>query len=78
MFTGLIADLGEIEAIERGPEGARLRIGTALASRLGGAGARPLAGGRGAPDLEQAERALAMSWEASGDDLLVRARLREW
>ena len=36
MFTGLIADLGEIEAIEQGSEGARLRIGTALASRLGG------------------------------------------
>jgi diaminohydroxyphosphoribosylaminopyrimidine deaminase/5-amino-6-(5-phosphoribosylamino)uracil reductase len=45
---------------------------------LGGEGSRPLAGGRGAPDLEHAERALAMSWEASGEDLLVRARLREW
>ena len=32
----------------------------------------------GAPDLETAKRALAMSWEASGDDLLVRARMREW
>jgi riboflavin synthase len=32
MFTGLIQDLGEVEAVERGAEGARLRI----ASRLGG------------------------------------------
>ncbi len=45
---------------------------------LGGEGSRPLAAGRGAPDLEHAERALSMDWEASGDDLLVRARLREW
>jgi len=35
VFTGLVADLGEIEAIEQGAEGARLRIGTALADGLG-------------------------------------------
>jgi diaminohydroxyphosphoribosylaminopyrimidine deaminase/5-amino-6-(5-phosphoribosylamino)uracil reductase len=45
---------------------------------LGGAGARPLAGGEGATRLADAQRALAMEWERSGDDLLVRARLREW
>ncbi len=36
MFTGLVADLGEIAAIERGPDGARLRIATTLAPQLGG------------------------------------------
>ena len=35
MFTGLVADLGEVEAIEQGADGARLRIGTALADGLG-------------------------------------------
>ena len=35
MFTGLVADLGEVEAIEQGGDGARLRIGTALADGLG-------------------------------------------
>jgi riboflavin synthase len=34
VFTGLVADLGEVKAIEQGPEGARLRIGTTLAARL--------------------------------------------
>ena len=35
MFTGLVADLGEVEAIDQGGDGARLRIGTALADGLG-------------------------------------------
>ena len=35
MFTGLVADLGTLEAIEQGPDGARLRSGTALADGLG-------------------------------------------
>ncbi len=34
MFTGLVADLGRVEVIEAGPEGARLRIATELASGL--------------------------------------------
>ncbi len=34
MFTGLIADLGTLEALERGDEGARLRIATRLAAEL--------------------------------------------
>jgi diaminohydroxyphosphoribosylaminopyrimidine deaminase / 5-amino-6-(5-phosphoribosylamino)uracil reductase len=45
---------------------------------LGGAGARPLAGGVGAPLIADATPALAMDWERSGRDLLIRARLREW
>lgn len=34
MFTGLIADLGEVEAVEATGDGARLRVRTALASEL--------------------------------------------
>jgi diaminohydroxyphosphoribosylaminopyrimidine deaminase/5-amino-6-(5-phosphoribosylamino)uracil reductase len=45
---------------------------------VGGGEAPPIAAGAGAGTIEAAERALAMEWEASGDDLLVRARLREW
>ena len=35
-------------------------------------------GGAGAGGIEAAERALAVEWERSGEDLLVRARMREW
>ncbi len=35
MFTGLIADLGRVEAIERDGDGTTLRISTALAGELG-------------------------------------------
>ncbi|HET9593653.1 MAG TPA: riboflavin synthase [Solirubrobacterales bacterium] len=34
MFTGLIEDLGKVEAIERGDDGARLRIATTLAPEI--------------------------------------------
>jgi riboflavin synthase len=34
MFTGLIEDLGTVEAIDRGDDGARLRISTSLASEV--------------------------------------------
>lgn len=34
MFTGLIEDVGEIEAVETGAEGARLRIATRLGSEI--------------------------------------------
>jgi riboflavin synthase len=35
MFTGLIADLGSVSALEHGEAGARLRIATTLAGELG-------------------------------------------
>lgn len=35
MFTGLIQDIGRVEAVERGEDGARLRIATNLASEIG-------------------------------------------
>jgi len=45
---------------------------------LGGGDARPLIGGAGAAEIGAAERALAVDWEPVGEDLLVRARMREW
>ncbi len=44
---------------------------------LGGAG-RPLYSGLGPRTIADATRPLAMDWERVGEDLLVRARLREW
>jgi len=35
MFTGIVSELGEVEAVESGAEGARIRIRAALASELG-------------------------------------------
>ena len=35
MFTGLIQDVGTVEAIESGADGARLRIATALGAEIG-------------------------------------------
>jgi riboflavin synthase len=34
VFTGLIQDVGEVESVESGSEGARLRIATSLASEI--------------------------------------------
>jgi diaminohydroxyphosphoribosylaminopyrimidine deaminase/5-amino-6-(5-phosphoribosylamino)uracil reductase len=45
---------------------------------VGGMLARPLIAGNGAMMLPDAIAANEMTWERSGDDLLVRARLREW
>ncbi len=45
---------------------------------LGGAQARPLLGGNGAARLRDGERALAVDWEPVGEDMLARARMREW
>lgn len=36
MFTGLIEDIGTVETIESGPDGARLRIATGLGSEIAG------------------------------------------
>jgi diaminohydroxyphosphoribosylaminopyrimidine deaminase/5-amino-6-(5-phosphoribosylamino)uracil reductase len=45
---------------------------------LGGADARPLLGGIGAPRMSEADRALAVEWRTSGDDMLALVRMREW
>ena len=34
MFTGIVREVGTVEAIERGPDGARLRVAAALAGEL--------------------------------------------
>ena len=49
-----------------------------IAPILLGGGARPVVEGRGVSEIERAQRALATESERIGDDLLVRARLREW
>jgi len=67
-LAGSFRDAGEIDEL-------RLFVAPLV---LGGAGARTLIAGEGAGTVAEAERALAMEWERSGDDLLVRARLREW
>jgi diaminohydroxyphosphoribosylaminopyrimidine deaminase/5-amino-6-(5-phosphoribosylamino)uracil reductase len=67
-LAGSFLDAGEIDEL-------RLFIAPIV---LGGAGARPLAAGAGAPVIADATPVLAMETERSGEDLLVRARLREW
>jgi diaminohydroxyphosphoribosylaminopyrimidine deaminase / 5-amino-6-(5-phosphoribosylamino)uracil reductase len=67
-LAGSFLDAGEIDQL-------RLFIAPIV---LGGAGARPLAGGKGADQIADATPALAVEWERSDGDLLVRARLREW
>jgi diaminohydroxyphosphoribosylaminopyrimidine deaminase / 5-amino-6-(5-phosphoribosylamino)uracil reductase len=67
-LAGSFLDAGEIDEF-------RLFVAPIV---LGGSESRPLAGGRGADSLAQAQRALAVESEPSGDDLLIRARLREW
>ncbi len=49
-----------------------------IAPLLLGADARPLLAGEGAGAVADATRALAVDFDRSGEDLLVRARLREW
>jgi len=41
-------------------------------------GGRPLAAGEGPGAIVDAVRPIAVDWEPSGEDMLVRARLREW
>jgi diaminohydroxyphosphoribosylaminopyrimidine deaminase / 5-amino-6-(5-phosphoribosylamino)uracil reductase len=48
-----------------------------IAPRLLGAG-KPLIEGAGAEQMADAAEALAVEWGRVGDDLLARARLREW
>jgi diaminohydroxyphosphoribosylaminopyrimidine deaminase/5-amino-6-(5-phosphoribosylamino)uracil reductase len=67
-LAGSFLDAGEVDEL-------RLFIAPVV---IGGEGARPVAGGRGATAIADAERALAMESERVGEDLLVRARLREW
>ena len=67
-LAGAFLDAGEVDEL-------RLFIAPLV---IGGAGARPIVAGHGATAIAEAGRALAMEWEPVGEDLLVRARLREW
>jgi diaminohydroxyphosphoribosylaminopyrimidine deaminase / 5-amino-6-(5-phosphoribosylamino)uracil reductase len=67
-LAGSFLDAGEIDEL-------RLFIAPLV---LGGTGARPLIAGAGAGSVGDAIPALSVEWERSGEDLLVRARLREW
>jgi diaminohydroxyphosphoribosylaminopyrimidine deaminase/5-amino-6-(5-phosphoribosylamino)uracil reductase len=67
-LAGSFLDAGEVDEL-------RLFIAPIV---LGGAGAKSPVGGRGAALIAEATPVLTMGWERSGQDLLVRARLREW
>jgi diaminohydroxyphosphoribosylaminopyrimidine deaminase/5-amino-6-(5-phosphoribosylamino)uracil reductase len=68
ILTGAFLDAKEIDEL-------RLFMAPIV---IGGSEARPLVGGTGAATMAEATPALAMEWERSDGDLLVRARLREW
>ncbi len=65
-LAGAFFDAGEVDEL-------RLFVAPLL---LGGG--RPLLAGHGARAVADAQRPLATEWQRSGDDMLVRARLREW
>jgi diaminohydroxyphosphoribosylaminopyrimidine deaminase/5-amino-6-(5-phosphoribosylamino)uracil reductase len=67
-LAGSFVDAGEVDEL-------RLFIAPVL---IGGAEAAPIAAGLGAERVELAERALAMTTEPSGEDVLITARMREW
>jgi len=67
-LAGAFLDAGELDEL-------RLFIAPVV---VGGTLARPLIAGNGAMMLPDAVAAKAMEWERSGNDLLIRARLREW
>jgi diaminohydroxyphosphoribosylaminopyrimidine deaminase/5-amino-6-(5-phosphoribosylamino)uracil reductase len=67
-LAGAFRDAGEIDEL-------RLFVAPIV---VGGMLARPLIAGSGAMMLPDATAATAMEWERSGDDLLIRARLRDW
>jgi diaminohydroxyphosphoribosylaminopyrimidine deaminase/5-amino-6-(5-phosphoribosylamino)uracil reductase len=67
-LAGSFLDAGEVDEL-------RLFVAPMI---LGGAGSLPLVAGTGAPTIAEAQRALAVDWERVDDDLLARARLREW
>jgi diaminohydroxyphosphoribosylaminopyrimidine deaminase/5-amino-6-(5-phosphoribosylamino)uracil reductase len=67
-LAGSFVDAGEVDEL-------RLFVAPIL---LGGADARPVAGGKGKTRIADAERALDVRHETVGDDLLIRARMKEW
>ncbi len=67
-LAGAFLDAGEIDEI-------RLFLAPML---LGGSSARDPLEGEGVERISEALRALTMSCQSIGEDLLISARLREW
>ncbi|HEY8467168.1 MAG TPA: bifunctional diaminohydroxyphosphoribosylaminopyrimidine deaminase/5-amino-6-(5-phosphoribosylamino)uracil reductase RibD [Solirubrobacterales bacterium] len=67
-LAGAFLDAGEIDEL-------RLFVAPKL---LGGGDARPLLAGTGAERVAEALPALALASERSGEDILIKARFREW
>jgi diaminohydroxyphosphoribosylaminopyrimidine deaminase / 5-amino-6-(5-phosphoribosylamino)uracil reductase len=67
-LAGSFVDAGELDEL-------RLFVAPIL---IGGAGAAPVTAGLGIERMEEAARALALSAESCGEDLLITARLKEW
>lgn len=87
MFTGLIADVGTIESIERDDGGARLRIATTLARELAGGDSVSVAGvcltvtdldgnGFAADAMNQTLEVTGLGALASGDRVNLEPALR--
>ncbi len=67
-LAGSFFDAGEVDEM-------RLFVGPIV---IGADAASPIAAGRGAPRISDAQRALATDCVPSGDDMLISARLQEW
>ena len=67
-IAGAFLDAGEVDEL-------RIFVAPVL---LGGATDRPLIAGGGVAGIDSAPRALSLTAERSGEDVLLRARLREW
>ena len=67
-LAGSFLDAGEIDEL-------RLFIAPLI---LGGAESRPLAGGLGAGSVAEGIRPVAVHWDPIGEDMLVRARMKDW
>jgi diaminohydroxyphosphoribosylaminopyrimidine deaminase/5-amino-6-(5-phosphoribosylamino)uracil reductase len=67
-LVGSFVDTGELDEL-------RLFVAPIL---IGGAGAAPITAGLGIERMEEGARALALSAEPCGEDVLITARLKEW
>jgi diaminohydroxyphosphoribosylaminopyrimidine deaminase/5-amino-6-(5-phosphoribosylamino)uracil reductase len=67
-LAGSFLDAGEVDEL-------RLFIAPLI---LGGEASRPLAGGLGAVSVAEAIRPVKVTWEPVGEDMLVRARMKDW
>ena len=68
MFTGLVQDIGSIESVDGGADGARLRIATRLGAEIG----------LGDSIAVNGVCLTATEAELVGEDTLIRTRFKEW